>query len=179
MGGSHLQARSCTSSLLRLRWKLVNGRMGTFSSQLLLDKLAKLNTSQQSIETVSQWCQFHRKVRSRSYFWSKSASPIVRVCDWLAEHGGGFDTCSCGKRRAPLLSLGPLSPVIVFQAMDGALSAIYKGKNVVLEEEPKVSMRITTCLVCIPMQTECGLTWLDHCTAAFCHSLWTCCCIGD
>eukprot|EP00884_Botryococcus_braunii_P003115 jgi/Botrbrau1/12804/Bobra.117_1s0020.1 len=35
--------------------------MGTFSSQLLLEKLTKLNTSQQSIETVSQWCQFHRK----------------------------------------------------------------------------------------------------------------------
>uniref|UniRef100_A0A1D1YW22 Regulation of nuclear pre-mRNA domain-containing protein 1B n=2 Tax=Anthurium amnicola TaxID=1678845 RepID=A0A1D1YW22_9ARAE len=32
-----------------------------FSTQILADKLAKLNNSQQSIETLSHWCIFHRK----------------------------------------------------------------------------------------------------------------------
>ncbi|KAJ8436396.1 hypothetical protein Cgig2_005224 [Carnegiea gigantea] len=31
----------------------------TFNSQILVDKLAKLNNSQQSIETLSHWCIFH------------------------------------------------------------------------------------------------------------------------
>lgn len=35
-------------------------KMGsTFNSQILVDKLAKLNNSQQSIETLSHWCIFH------------------------------------------------------------------------------------------------------------------------
>ncbi|XP_068667440.1 uncharacterized protein [Aristolochia californica] len=34
---------------------------GTFNGQILVDKLAKLNNSQQSIETLSHWCIFHRK----------------------------------------------------------------------------------------------------------------------
>lgn len=34
---------------------------GTFNAQILVDKLAKLNSSQQSIETLSHWCIFHRK----------------------------------------------------------------------------------------------------------------------
>ncbi|XP_060191940.1 uncharacterized protein LOC132621619 [Lycium barbarum] len=31
----------------------------TFNTQILVDKLAKLNSSQQSIETLSHWCIFH------------------------------------------------------------------------------------------------------------------------
>ncbi|OAO91644.1 hypothetical protein AXX17_AT5G09680 [Arabidopsis thaliana] len=31
-----------------------------FSDQILIDKLAKLNSSQQSIETLSHWCIFNR-----------------------------------------------------------------------------------------------------------------------
>ncbi|XP_010546401.1 PREDICTED: regulation of nuclear pre-mRNA domain-containing protein 1A-like [Tarenaya hassleriana] len=31
-----------------------------FSEQILIDKLAKLNSTQQSIETLSHWCIFHR-----------------------------------------------------------------------------------------------------------------------
>lgn len=38
----------------------MNGN-GTFNHQILVDKLAKLNNSQQSIETLSHWCIFHRK----------------------------------------------------------------------------------------------------------------------
>ncbi|XP_078447353.1 ENTH/VHS family protein [Wolffia australiana] len=34
---------------------------GTFNGQILVDKLTKLNCSQQSIETLSHWCIFHRK----------------------------------------------------------------------------------------------------------------------
>ncbi|KAJ6844824.1 regulation of nuclear pre-mRNA domain-containing protein 1B [Iris pallida] len=34
---------------------------GIFNAHILVDKLAKLNNSQQSIETVSHWCIFHRK----------------------------------------------------------------------------------------------------------------------
>ncbi|KAK1306489.1 hypothetical protein QJS10_CPA10g01657 [Acorus calamus] len=33
---------------------------GIFNGQILVDKLAKLNNSQQSIETLSHWCIFHR-----------------------------------------------------------------------------------------------------------------------
>ncbi|KAI3503612.1 hypothetical protein L1887_32058 [Cichorium endivia] len=32
---------------------------GTFNPQILVEKLAKLNSSQQSIETLSHWCIFH------------------------------------------------------------------------------------------------------------------------
>lgn len=34
---------------------------GAFNGQILADKLTKLNNSQQSIETLSHWCIFHRK----------------------------------------------------------------------------------------------------------------------
>eukprot|EP01018_Ginkgo_biloba_P017777 Gb_26035 [translate_table: standard] len=34
---------------------------GAFNGQILADKLSKLNNSQQSIETLSHWCIFHRK----------------------------------------------------------------------------------------------------------------------
>ncbi|KAJ7550425.1 hypothetical protein O6H91_07G100300 [Diphasiastrum complanatum] len=34
---------------------------GAYTSQILSDKLTKLNNSQQSIETLSHWCIFHRK----------------------------------------------------------------------------------------------------------------------
>ncbi|MCL7026230.1 hypothetical protein MKW94_001882, partial [Papaver nudicaule] len=33
----------------------------TFNGQILVEKLAKLNNSQQSIETLSHWCIFHMK----------------------------------------------------------------------------------------------------------------------
>ncbi|WOL04392.1 hypothetical protein Cni_G13113 [Canna indica] len=33
---------------------------GSFNGKILVDKLAKLNNSQQSIETLSHWCIFHR-----------------------------------------------------------------------------------------------------------------------
>ncbi|KAG9446377.1 hypothetical protein H6P81_012505 [Aristolochia fimbriata] len=50
---------------LFLHWHLginINIKMnGTFNGQILVDKLAKLNNSQQSIETLSHWCIFHRK----------------------------------------------------------------------------------------------------------------------
>ena len=35
--------------------------MATLNTQVLVDKLTKLNSSQQSIETMSAWCTFHRK----------------------------------------------------------------------------------------------------------------------
>jgi len=38
--------------------------MALFDSAALTEKLSKLNASAQSIETLSQWCLFHRK-RSR------------------------------------------------------------------------------------------------------------------
>ncbi|KAL6319533.1 hypothetical protein AAG906_014209 [Vitis piasezkii] len=34
---------------------------GIFNEQILVEKLAKLNSSQKSIETLSHWCIFHRK----------------------------------------------------------------------------------------------------------------------
>lgn len=34
---------------------------GAFNGQILAEKLSKLNNSQQSIETLSHWCIFHRK----------------------------------------------------------------------------------------------------------------------
>ncbi|XP_065001849.1 uncharacterized protein LOC135634997 [Musa acuminata AAA Group] len=34
---------------------------GSFNGQVLVDKLTKLNNGQQSIETLSHWCIFHRK----------------------------------------------------------------------------------------------------------------------
>ncbi|KAL0928342.1 hypothetical protein M5K25_000218 [Dendrobium thyrsiflorum] len=45
---------------------------GTFNSQILVDKLAKLNSSQQSIETLSHWCIFHRmKARQVVEIWDR------------------------------------------------------------------------------------------------------------
>ena len=35
--------------------------MALFDSAALTEKLSKLNASAQSIETLSQWCLFHRK----------------------------------------------------------------------------------------------------------------------
>ncbi|XP_042514104.1 regulation of nuclear pre-mRNA domain-containing protein 2-like isoform X2 [Macadamia integrifolia] len=35
--------------------------MNVFNAQILAEKLSKLNNSQQSIETLSHWCIFHRK----------------------------------------------------------------------------------------------------------------------
>ena len=37
--------------------------MSAFKPEALSDKIEKLNATQQSIETVSQWCIFFRKVR--------------------------------------------------------------------------------------------------------------------
>ncbi|KAJ6845748.1 regulation of nuclear pre-mRNA domain-containing protein 1B [Iris pallida] len=42
----------------------MNGN-GIFNAQILVDKLAKLNSSQQSIETLSHWCIFHMKKASK------------------------------------------------------------------------------------------------------------------
>ncbi|XP_028106881.1 regulation of nuclear pre-mRNA domain-containing protein 1B-like isoform X2 [Camellia sinensis] len=40
--------------------RLLSQTMGsTFNPQILMEKLAKLNSSQQSIETLSHWCIFH------------------------------------------------------------------------------------------------------------------------
>ena len=36
-------------------------KMGSVNNQALLDKLHNLNSTQQSIETVSAWCSFYRK----------------------------------------------------------------------------------------------------------------------
>eukprot|EP00850_Spirogloea_muscicola_P022352 SM000290S10886 [mRNA] locus=s290:107220:110651:+ [translate_table: standard] len=49
---------------------------GAFNSQILSEKLAKLNNSQQSIETLSHWCIFHRK----------RAAQVVAT--WEAEFAG-------------------------------------------------------------------------------------------
>ncbi|XP_051119421.1 UPF0400 protein C337.03 isoform X4 [Andrographis paniculata] len=41
-------------------WCFLQESMGsTFNPQILVDKLSKLNSSQQSIETLSHWCIFH------------------------------------------------------------------------------------------------------------------------
>ncbi len=37
--------------------------MSAFNTQALVEKLSRLNSSQQSIETISAWCTFYRKVR--------------------------------------------------------------------------------------------------------------------
>ena len=58
--------------------------MATLNTQVLVDKLAKLNSSQQSIETLSAWCTFHRK----------AARQVVSV--WDAE----FAKASVPKRLA-------------------------------------------------------------------------------
>ncbi|RAL38174.1 hypothetical protein DM860_000868 [Cuscuta australis] len=43
-----------------------------FNSQILVDKLAKLNSSQQSIETLSHWCIFHmNKARQVVETWER------------------------------------------------------------------------------------------------------------
>ena len=34
----------------------------SFKAEALVEKLGKLNATQQSIETTSQWCIFYRKV---------------------------------------------------------------------------------------------------------------------
>jgi len=39
------------------------GAMSAFNTQALVEKLSRLNSSQQSIETISAWCTFYRKVR--------------------------------------------------------------------------------------------------------------------
>lgn len=41
--------------------------MAAFRPEALVDKLNKLNASQQSIETISQWCIFFRKVGSSKH----------------------------------------------------------------------------------------------------------------
>ncbi|KAJ8566882.1 hypothetical protein K7X08_019090 [Anisodus acutangulus] len=44
----------------------------TFNTQILVDKLAKLNNSQQSIETLSHWCIFHmNKAKQVVETWSQ------------------------------------------------------------------------------------------------------------
>ncbi|KAL5676982.1 hypothetical protein ACJX0J_013113, partial [Zea mays] len=42
-----------------------SGGGGLFSEQMLIDKLNRLNNSATSIETLSQWCIFHRKRAKR------------------------------------------------------------------------------------------------------------------
>lgn len=51
----------------------VSKTMGsTFNTQILVDKLAKLNSSQQSIETLSHWCIFHmNKAKQVVETWSQ------------------------------------------------------------------------------------------------------------
>ncbi|PSS35311.1 Regulation of nuclear pre-mRNA domain-containing protein [Actinidia chinensis var. chinensis] len=45
---------------------------GTFNPQILVEKLAKLNNSQQSIETLSHWCIFHmNKAKQVVETWDK------------------------------------------------------------------------------------------------------------
>ncbi|KAL3680588.1 hypothetical protein R1sor_023544 [Riccia sorocarpa] len=46
---------------------------GAFTGQILADKLNKLNSSRQSIETLSHWCIFHRKkARQVVQTWERS-----------------------------------------------------------------------------------------------------------
>ncbi|KAF9622354.1 hypothetical protein IFM89_031157 [Coptis chinensis] len=45
---------------------------GTFNPQILVEKLARLNSSQQSIETLSHWCIFHmNKAKQVVETWAK------------------------------------------------------------------------------------------------------------
>ncbi|WOK96637.1 UPF0400 protein [Canna indica] len=45
---------------------------GSFNGQILVEKLAKLNNSQQSIETLSHWCIFHRnKAKQVVEIWGR------------------------------------------------------------------------------------------------------------
>ncbi|OVA17430.1 CID domain [Macleaya cordata] len=44
-----------------LQFLLLEKMSSTFNGQILVEKLAKLNSSQQSIETLSHWCIFHMK----------------------------------------------------------------------------------------------------------------------
>ena len=46
--------------------------MSSYSPELLLDKLRKVNSTQQSIETVSAWCVFyHRHARNTVSVWEQ------------------------------------------------------------------------------------------------------------
>ncbi|KAK4346169.1 hypothetical protein RND71_032508 [Anisodus tanguticus] len=50
----------------------MNSMGSTFNTQILVDKLAKLNNSQQSIETLSHWCIFHmNKAKQVVETWSQ------------------------------------------------------------------------------------------------------------
>ncbi|GMH23875.1 hypothetical protein Nepgr_025718 [Nepenthes gracilis] len=52
--------RSTFSAIgLVVAFKRIKAMGSTFSPQILVDKLTKLNNSQQSIETLSHWCIFH------------------------------------------------------------------------------------------------------------------------
>lgn len=61
---------------------------GTFNGQILTEKLTKLNPSQQSIETLSHWCIFHRK----------KARQVVEIWDRQFH-------CSPREQRLPFLYL--------------------------------------------------------------------------
>ena len=50
-----------------------------FKAEALIEKLGKLNATQQSIETTSQWCIFYRKVSNLSEL-NAFASPGLATC---------------------------------------------------------------------------------------------------
>jgi hypothetical protein len=64
---SRLYGQSQHAMTIIFQWitTLIVGRleaMAAFRPEAFVDKLNKLNASQQSIETISQWCIFFRKV---------------------------------------------------------------------------------------------------------------------
>ncbi|CAM6086794.1 unnamed protein product [Calypogeia fissa] len=52
---------------------------GAFTGQILAEKLAKLNSSRQSIETLSHWCIFHRKkAKQVVQTWEREFHSVAR-----------------------------------------------------------------------------------------------------
>ena len=71
--------------------------MALFDSAALTEKLSKLNASAQSIETLSQWCLFHRKksreVRPPLALRNAQRTPRARRSHRLGPPGGGHMGC--------------------------------------------------------------------------------------
>ena len=57
--------------------------MGSLNSASLVDKLSKLNSTQASIETLSEWCNFYRREAGRIVgIWDEEfnkATPVKRL----------------------------------------------------------------------------------------------------
>ena len=60
-GSAELDLQFCRVRSDQSARKTKSAKMGSVNNQALLDKLHNLNSTQQSIETVSAWCSFYRK----------------------------------------------------------------------------------------------------------------------